>query len=168
MHFSHPFWTSPLPHLRSKLPPNLDPSFLNLVFSESPVPTEGGVSLEGQAAPGGPPDFSDPRQAYALTQIANGTPWDAIFPSKEWKEIDPVLNVTGQFPPTFIVHGEEDDMVPLELSWKLYEVLRREGVRCGMRTAPGEGHTFAARVTVGSRTWEVQKEGFEFLEALLR
>jgi acetyl esterase/lipase len=163
--FSHPFWTQKLPHVAAKLPPGLTSEFLDRVFAEEPVPTEGGVSLEGQAQ--GPPNFSDPRQAYAFTQIANGNVMNAIFPSKEWDKIDPVRNVTVSFPPTFIVHGEEDDMVPIELSKGLYDALLRANVACGFRPVPGEGHTFAARMKVGSQTWGLQREGFDFLESLI-
>ncbi|KAJ9131777.1 Polyketide synthase [Pleurostoma richardsiae] len=164
--FSHPFWAEKLPHIAAKLPHGLTKEFINRVFDEEPVPTEGGVSLEGQAQGG--PDFSDPRQAYAFTQIANGTVMDAIFPSKEWDKIDPIRNVTASFPPTFIVHGEEDNMVPADLSKDLYHTLQQAGVKCGLKLVPGEGHTFAAKMEVGSQTWNLQRQGFDFLESLLQ
>ncbi|KAH8886916.1 alpha/beta-hydrolase [Thozetella sp. PMI_491] len=163
--FADPFWTSELPHVKLKLPEGLTPEFLNQVYSEKPVPIEGGVSLEGQAP--GPPNFSEPRQAFAFTQIAGGTVMDAIFPSKEWQKVDPLRNITAQFPPTFIVHGQSDTMVPIGLSRQLYASLQKNGVNCGMREVPGEEHTFAARMKVGSATWELQREGFDFLERLL-
>jgi acetyl esterase/lipase len=158
--FADRFWTTPLPLVAAKLPPNLDGSSLKRVF-DGPVPITGGVSLEGQAP--GPPDFSDPRQAYAFTCIARGKVLDAIFPSKEWDKVDPLRNVTENFPPTFIVHGSSDTMVPLELSQALFDKLKEYGVRCGMEIAQGEEHTFAARMKVGSTTWEVQRKGFDFL-----
>jgi hypothetical protein len=85
-----------LPSVASKLPPNLTPEFLNQVYKEKPVPIRGGVSLEGQAQQG--PDFSDPRQAFALTQIARGKVLDVCFPSKQFKKIDPAENVSRDFP----------------------------------------------------------------------
>jgi hypothetical protein len=108
-HFSAPFWTTSLPHLAARLPPNLTDEFLRRVYDEKPVPIRGGVSLEGQARPG-PPDFSDPRQAFAMTQIAKGTVMDAIFPSKKFEQVDPFLRIGKDFPPTFIVHGLSDTM----------------------------------------------------------
>lgn len=84
------------------------------------------------------------------------------------KAVDPVCNVTAGFPPTFIVHGFEDAMVSIEVSRELLRVLRREGVECGMVEVPGEGHTFAMGMEVGSRTWELQREGFDFLERVIR
>ncbi|CCF34881.1 hypothetical protein CH063_06788 [Colletotrichum higginsianum] len=163
--FTHPFWEKPLPHVAARLPPGLTQDFLNKVFDEDPVPIEGGVSLEGQAQ--GPPNFDDPRQAFAMTQIASGNVMKAIVPDGNWDAVDPLRNITASFPPTFIVHGQADTMVPLELSQGLFQALREKGVRSGLREIPGEEHTFAARMKVGSQTWNLQREGFEFLESLI-
>ncbi|KAJ3540818.1 hypothetical protein NM208_g4890 [Fusarium decemcellulare] len=162
--FDDGFWSTKLPNM--KLPPDLTDSFINKVFDEHPVATTGGVSLEGQAS--GPPDFSDPRQAYALTQVANGTVLDAIFPSKDWGRVDPALNISPSFPPTFIVHGTDDNKIPIQLSKNLFEILRMNGVNCGMVELPGEEHTFAAKMEVGSVTWQLQRQGFNFLESLIQ
>ncbi|RKK80203.1 hypothetical protein BFJ69_g4393 [Fusarium oxysporum] len=162
--FADDFWTTRLEGM--KLPSGLKDSFINKVFDEDPVPITGGVSLEGQAT--GPPDFSDPRQAYALTQLANGTVLDAIFPSQDWSKVDPALNVDSSFPPTFIVHGAADTKVPIHLSRKLFDVLKQNGVNCCMVEVPGEEHTFAAKMEVGSVTWNLQRQGFDFLESLIK
>ncbi|KAI8658054.1 hypothetical protein NCS57_01186000 [Fusarium keratoplasticum] len=161
--FDDGFWTTKLPNM--KLPPGLTDSFMNKVFDEDPVPITGGVSLEGQAT--GPPDFSDPRQAYALTQLANGRVLDVIFPSKDWRKVDPALNIGPSFPPTFIVHGMEDTKVPIHLSRKLFKDLKEQNIKCEMVEAPGEEHTFAAKMEVGSVTWQLQQQGFDFLESLI-
>ncbi|KAI0121710.1 Alpha/Beta hydrolase protein [Xylariales sp. AK1849] len=164
--FSDPFWTSPLPHVASKLPKDLSDEFISQVFNEKPVPIVGGVSLEGQATGG--PNFKDPRAAFAFTQIANGRVMDAIFPSKQWDKVDPLRNLSSSFPPTFIAHGTADTMVPMGLSKDLFTALTQHGVKCGMREVPDEEHTFAGKMEVGSRTWELQREGFDFLESLIR
>ncbi|KAK9417294.1 putative Peptidase S9 prolyl oligopeptidase catalytic domain-containing protein [Seiridium unicorne] len=162
--FADPFWTSPLPHMKSRLPPLAD-DFISKIFDEKPVPIVGGVSLEGQATGG--PNFKDPRVAFAMTQISNGTVMDAIFPSKLWQKVDPLLNLSAKFPPTYIVHGQADTMVPLNLSKDLYAALKKEGIKCGMTEVPDEEHTFAGKMKVGSRTWDLQREGFDFLESLI-
>ncbi|OLN96736.1 hypothetical protein CCHL11_02408 [Colletotrichum chlorophyti] len=164
--FTHPFWEEPLPHIAAKLPKGLTQDFLNKVFDEDPVPTVGGVSLEGQAQ--GPPRFDDPRQAFAFTQIASGNVMNTIVPDGNWDEVDPARNISASFPPTFIVHGQEDTQVPLELSRRLCEVLKKKGVKSGLREIPGEEHTFAGKMKVGSQTWNLQREGFDFLESLIQ
>ncbi|EXF83063.1 hypothetical protein CFIO01_06235 [Colletotrichum fioriniae PJ7] len=164
--FTHAFWEKPLPHVAAKLPKGLTKEFMDKVFDEDPVPILGGVSLEGQAP--GPPNFDDPRQAFAMTQIATGNVMNTIVPDKNWDAVDPIRNITPSFPPTFIVHGQADTMVPLELSQDLIKVLKEKGVKSELREIPGEEHTFAAKMKVGSQTWNLQREGFDFLESLIK
>lgn len=161
--FANECWAQKVPAI--EVPSHLTSDFINQVYDESPVPIEGGVSLEGQA--NGPPDFSDPRQAFALSQVANGTVMDAVYPSRNWAEVDPLLNICADFAPTYIVHGTADTKVPIELSRKLYMTLQGCGVECGMSEALGEEHTFAAQMKVGSPSWDVQRRGFEFLQNLI-
>ncbi|KAL4897463.1 Alpha/Beta hydrolase protein [Aspergillus ambiguus] len=168
VHFTHPFWTSPLPHLKSTLPA-FDDAFLHRIYDDRPVPTSSATSLEGQAQTraGAAPDFSRPRDAFAFTQLANGTVLDACFPGGDVRAIDPVVRAGPHFPPTCIVHGLDDRMVPIHLSRTLAAVLREHGVRCEMVEVPGEGHTFAMGMQAGSATWEVQRRGFDFLEEVI-
>ncbi len=163
--FSDNFWTTELHQIASKLPPGLTPDFINQVYAEDPVPIRGGVSLEGQAP--GAPNFSDPRQAFAFTQIASGSVLKALYPKGDWDAVDPLRNISASFPPTFIVHGTDDVMVPLALSKDLHAALVEKGVKCGLQEVPGEGHTFAAKMAVGSRAWELQQNGFNFLQSLI-
>jgi acetyl esterase/lipase len=151
----------------AKLPQNLSPEFLNRVFAETPVPIRGGVSLEGQASQAGP-NFDDPRQAFALTQIANGKVLGTIFPSREWQKVDPILNINSQFPPVSIVHGLADTMVPITLSRALLQELKKHNVHSQLLEIPDEEHTFAARMEVGSSTWDLQRQGFDFLRDLIK
>lgn len=164
--FSDPSWTTGLASLAATLPKDLTDDFLRQVYDENPVPTRGGVSLEGQAQE--PPDFKDPRQAFAFSHLAKGKVIQAVFPSGEYEKVDPILNISASFPPTFIVHGAEDTMLPIDLSRKLLAVLEGAGVRSGMVEVPGAEHTFAAEMEVGSQTWELQKQGFDFLQSLIK
>ncbi|KAL2798566.1 Alpha/Beta hydrolase protein [Aspergillus keveii] len=169
VHFNHLSWRKPLPHVKANLPPNGFPQdFLQKVYEEYPIPTTSGISLEGQQS--NRPDFSRPRDAFALTQIANGTVLDAIFPASAGKleDIDPVTRVEAGFPPTFIVHGDCDRMVPVDVSRRLWEVLKEKGVECGMVEVAGEDHTFALGMEVGGRVWKRSREGFEWLEGVIR
>ncbi|KAK4446927.1 Alpha/Beta hydrolase protein [Podospora aff. communis PSN243] len=163
--FANPFWRSELPDVMAMLPPELSDEFMNQVYLDDPVPIKGGVSLEGQQP--GRPDFSDYRQAFAWSRIARGRVLETVCPKGEWDRVDSLRNIGSVFPPTFIVHGTEDKMVPMDLSQKLYAALRSMGIQCGMVEVPGEGHTFAARMEVGSQTWRLQRKGFDFLENLL-
>ena len=166
-HFNDPVWKQPLPELKKalRLPDDLLPEFLAKVYETCPIPTKGGVSLEGQAKSGH--DFSDPRTAFAMTQIVNGTVLNALMPAGDFSKVDPVQNIHRRFPPTFIVHGEDDTQVPIQLSREVFGRLKEEMVECKMIEIPGEGHTFAAKMAVGSRTWDLQRQGFDFLEEVI-
>ncbi|KAJ5810607.1 uncharacterized protein N7503_002825 [Penicillium pulvis] len=173
VHFTHPFWKEKLPHVAAKLPPNLEESFLNKIYDEVPVPTDSSVSLEGQSESGASkgPNFSQPRDAFAFTQISSGNVISVIYPPGEpggsdegYKLVDPVQNVSAEFPPTYIVHGLADTMVTIDVSRELHKRLSEAGVPCGMTEVPGEEHTFAMMMKVGSKTWWLQREGFDFLE----
>jgi acetyl esterase/lipase len=164
--FEDEFWTTELAHVAAKLPNGLEDTFLNRVFDESPVPITGGISLEGQAP--GPPDFTDPRHAYAMTRIARGQVLQAILLDREFDRVDPLRNISGTFPPVFIVHGAADTMVPVQLSRALLVELKKYAVPCGMVEVPNEEHTFAARMQIGSETWNLQRQGFDFLQSLIR
>ncbi|KAE8377470.1 alpha/beta-hydrolase [Aspergillus bertholletiae] len=170
VHFTHPFWTQPLPHVAEKLPPGLSPEFIGKVYEEYPVPTDSSISLEGQmdqSGRGQGPDFSRVRDAFAFVQIANGRVLGACFPGRDVREIDPVCRVREGFPATCVVHGTEDRMVPIDLSRELVRVLEEKGVECEMVEVLGEDHTFAMGMQVGSRTWEIQRRGFDFLERII-
>ncbi|KAJ5734105.1 hypothetical protein N7493_002891 [Penicillium malachiteum] len=173
VHFAHPFWKERIPKIASILPPNLEESFINKVYDEIPVPTDSSISLEGQSETGQSkgPDFSRPRDAFAFTQISSGNVIAKIYPDgeaggadPEYKLVDPVKNISENFPPTYIVHGLADGMVTIETSRELYRILQEKEIPCGMTEVPGEDHSFALKMQVGSQTWELQRLGFDFLE----
>ncbi|KAL4961247.1 Alpha/Beta hydrolase protein [Aspergillus stella-maris] len=171
VHFTHPSWTQPLPHVQANLPPSgFNPEFLQKVYDEYPVPTTSGISLEGQTNPR-KPDFSKPRDAFAMSQIAQGTVLDAIYPASasggDISTIDPVSRIEKGFPPTFIIHGDSDRMVSVEVSRELFRVLREKGVQSELLEIEGEDHTFALGMKIGSRAWNESLGGFEWLEEII-
>lgn len=56
--------------------------------------------------------------------------------------VSPILHVTEDAPPILLMHGDEDTLVPLSHSARIFEVLREEGVRSEFLTFPGQGHGF--------------------------
>lgn len=58
-------------------------------------------------------------------------------------------------------------MVPISLSRALRKEMDKNGVQCQMVEIPDEEHTFAAKMKVGSQTWDLQRQGFDFLESLI-
>jgi len=158
--FEGPFLNQPIEGLRASLP-KLDDAFINAVYDEKPIPTRSRITLEGM---GRGPDFSNPRDAFAFTKIANGQVFDAVWPSKDWKKVDPILNLSTGFPPTCIVHGDADTMVSIKLSRDLFAEMRKKGIEVEMIEVPGEEHTFCGKMTKNSEVWDLQRKGFDFLE----
>ena len=54
----------------------------------------------------------------------------------------PARNVSADFPPTLLLHGDEDTDVPYEQSVMMSEALERAGVASELITIPGGGHGF--------------------------
>jgi acetyl esterase/lipase len=54
----------------------------------------------------------------------------------------PVRNVSGDYPPTVLLHGDKDDDVPFEQSEGMYNELKQRGVECEFFPYVGGGHGF--------------------------
>jgi acetyl esterase/lipase len=59
------------------------------------------------------------------------------------REASPVTFVTAQMPPTLIVHGEADELVPVAQGQELYDRIRAVGGRVTILRLPGLGHGFS-------------------------
>jgi acetyl esterase/lipase len=56
------------------------------------------------------------------------------------KAISPVYHVTKSSAPTLLVHGDKDDLVPLQQSELMIGKLKEAGVPCELVVKPGKGH----------------------------
>jgi acetyl esterase/lipase len=54
----------------------------------------------------------------------------------------PIRHVTGAFPPTLLLHGNQDTDVPYDQSVRMAEELQRKGVPCELVTLTERGHAF--------------------------
>lgn len=90
----------------------------------------------------GKPNLSDPRCAWFIEQIKNGTSISSIVPDGDYDRVDPSVRLHAGFPPTFFVHGKEDKFVDYELTAKTYGELKRLGVETELLAPEGVGHVF--------------------------
>ena len=70
-------------------------------------------------------------------------------PDKQPCDFDPfcpVRNVTAGYPPTLLLHGDEDTDVPYEQSVLMADTLACAGVEHQLLTVPGGGHGFDGRM----------------------
>ena len=56
------------------------------------------------------------------------------------RQISPIYYVTADDPPTLIVHGDKDPLVPLQQSKMMIARLKKEGVNARLIVKPGGGH----------------------------
>ncbi|MBI4028599.1 MAG: alpha/beta hydrolase [Verrucomicrobia bacterium] len=63
--------------------------------------------------------------------------------------VSPLHYVTSSCPPMLIVHGEEDDVVPVEESIILHEALKRAEADSTLYVLKGEGHGWKPGLTAG-------------------
>jgi acetyl esterase/lipase len=105
-----------------------------------------------------------------MHQIATGKVINTIWPSypSDLEHIDPILNVNENWPPTAIVHGTADTTIPMRLSKELEAKLKEKGVKTAFFEVEGEPHTFVGKMVKGSKTWESQRRGFDWLEERLK
>ncbi len=59
------------------------------------------------------------------------------------KQYSPLYGVTAKMPPTFVIHGDKDDLVPLQQSMILMDKLQEVGVPHKLVVKQGGGHAYA-------------------------
>jgi len=64
------------------------------------------------------------------------------FDAKLTPEVSPRLKVTAKAAPALMIHGDKDELVPIEHSEKMIEVLEKAKVPCKLVTVEGAGHGF--------------------------
>lgn len=55
-------------------------------------------------------------------------------------KIDPISLVTPEVPPTLLLHGDKDEIVPYECSVRMFNKLKENGVDAGLLTYQNMGH----------------------------
>ena len=71
--------------------------------------------------------------------------WDApslAFDPADAPALSPLLHVTADTPPTLLVHGNQDEVVDLSHSRRMFEALQDRGVESKLVVIDGGGHGF--------------------------
>ncbi|KAG6358662.1 hypothetical protein INS49_012180 [Diaporthe citri] len=164
----HPRWFMNVERM-TRLP-DMDPGFMERVYQEKPVPVEGGVRLNGKWCPLKiiKEPWLDHRAAFMYAQLARGKLLNVCYPkgveTVDFKPIDPYLNVTGDFPATCIAQGTADTFVPVEAPQGFVKKLQSVGVRSQLIEIPGAEHMFTATMKPVDMTYELQRQGFNFIQ----
>jgi dipeptidyl aminopeptidase/acylaminoacyl peptidase len=74
-----------------------------------------------------------------LKALCGGTPESA---SAAYQSASPVTYVSKEGPPVLSVHGDQDDIVPVNQAKMLDEVMKKQGGRHELLILTGQGHAF--------------------------
>ena len=93
-------------------------------------------------------DQGESREKFYLYTRQQGL-WPMVLtgydPDREPSKFDPfcpIRNVTREYPPALLLHGDKDTDVPYEQSARMAAELKRQGVRHELISLPGRGHGF--------------------------
>ena len=128
--------------------------------------TPGLDEFEGRGgSPGVPTDVAAVVAIYPPTRLAR-VPTDLFATEQELaarpqasrdgareaaRLASPVSHVTDRFPPTMLIHGEDDEVVPVADSLVLREALVAAGVPVELHVYPEQPHAFDAQPAFGRR-----------------
>lgn len=80
------------------------------------------------------------RQQGTWTALVSGM--DPIAQRKDIEKYCPEFRVKAGYPPTFLLHGNQDTDVPYEQSVQMRDALKKEGIDVAFYTEEGGGHGF--------------------------
>jgi acetyl esterase/lipase len=64
------------------------------------------------------------------------------FEKEKAADYSPIVFVTPDDPPTLLIHGDKDDLVPIRNSQIIFDALKKDNVKTDFITIPGAGHGF--------------------------
>lgn len=113
------------------------------------------VGLRAEGATGLPDDRTNARVTQVAAIVAYFPPVDLrpmVGPSDRFPALDfdaelaigasPLLFATEDDPPTLLLHGDEDGLVPLSHSERMHDALKEAGVDTDFHVFEGAGHGF--------------------------
>ena len=91
---------------------------------------------------------------------ANGRPdrFPALnFDKAKAPDYSPIVHVSPDDPPTLLIHGDKDDLVPISNSQRIHEAFQQNKVKSEFITIAGAGHGFqgedAKRASAAMVSW---------------
>jgi acetyl esterase/lipase len=82
--------------------------------------------------------YQHARRSGNWARVVSG--WDPVTEAEKFRPYMPERNVTADFPPTFLIHGEADTDVPYECSTRMAEQFKKFGVPYRLVSFPDAEH----------------------------
>jgi dipeptidyl aminopeptidase/acylaminoacyl peptidase len=102
--------------------------------------------------------YTDPPALHEVVAMLGGTSQEV---PERYRDASPLSWVDGRTAPFLVVHGDQDDVVPIEQSRRLVDALRTAGIKVQYVELDGTGHNDLAWTRVGPLT-------LDFVERHLR
>lgn len=121
--------------------------------ADSPVNAVAAIAPPTDLADWGKPGFlltDEPQMAMFVPALGLDPKGPRSDMEAQLKKLSPITFVTAKFPPTLIVHGGGDKIVPLQQAQAMDQALAGAGVQHKLEVVPGAGHddkTFRPGVT---------------------
>ena len=99
--------------------------------------------------------FYPPTDLVAMNRGANEPIVSSLEPgsiAEIARTASPINYVTPDFPPTLLIHGTKDELVPYEQSVRMYQALEKAGVPVELHTYGNQPHGFDAQPEYGRQT----------------
>ncbi|KAL9636860.1 MAG: hypothetical protein Q9164_002564, partial [Protoblastenia rupestris] len=112
-------------------------------------------------------------EGRALAMLLNGMTsddWQRTPEADRIAAVSPIVQLrNGKYTvPTFIIHGEKDELLPCSMSARFEELLRAKGVKGGLLVVPSARHLFDLSLRPGDEGWESDVlPGYRFLLQML-
>ena len=103
---------------------------------------------------------------FLLNGFAAETPHGANVSPERVASISALAQVRrGNYKtPTFVIHGEKDEMIPFAMATDFAEAMKEKGVDCGVIIVPDAKHMYDISLKPGRKGWEGSVlPGYEFL-----
>jgi acetyl esterase/lipase len=121
--------------------------------ADSPVNAVAAIAPPTDLANWGKPGFiltEEPQMAVFIPALGFDPKGPKSDMETQAKKLSPINCVTAKYPPTLIVHGDEDKIVPLQQAKDMDQALAKAGVQHKLEVVSGGGHddkTFGPGVT---------------------
>ena len=107
------------------------------------------------------------KQAEAWLIDFMGMPYSKSTDS-QWRDASPRFHISADDPPFFIIHGAEDQLVPILQSKDFAQALREKGVEVNLRIVKGLEHSLDTNLIILYRFWRSVWASFKFLDKHLK
>jgi len=65
-----------------------------------------------------------------------------VFPADQAPGVSPLLSVTSDDAPTLLIHGDQDELVPISHSERFLDAMKKANAPCKLLIMPGAAHGF--------------------------